>query len=68
MMRFVQAVEAKRAIGRACCDLLEDGEAIFLDCGTTTHHFAQQLAKRGVQLTVLTNSRASPNVWRTLVE
>src|SRR6202048_5023343 len=30
MSRFVQNVEAKRAIGRACCDLVEDGEAIFL--------------------------------------
>ena len=56
MSRFVQNVEAKQAIGRACCDLIEEGEAIFLDCGTTIHHFAQQLATRGVQLTVLTNS------------
>lgn len=56
MVRFVQNVEAKQAIGRACCDLLEAGEAIFLDCGTTTHHIAQQLATRGVHLTVLTNS------------
>jgi DeoR/GlpR family transcriptional regulator of sugar metabolism len=56
MTRFVQNVEAKRAIGRACCDLIEDGEAVFLDCGTTIHHFAQQLATRRVQLTVLTNS------------
>jgi DeoR/GlpR family transcriptional regulator of sugar metabolism len=56
MTRFVQNVEAKRAIGRACCDLIEEGEAVFLDCGTTMHHFAQQLATRRVQLTVLTNS------------
>lgn len=56
MTRFVQNVEAKRAIGRACCDLIEDGEAVFLDCGTTIHHFAQQLATQRVQLTVLTNS------------
>ena len=56
MTRFGQNVEAKRAIGRACCDLIEEGEAVFLDCGTTIHHFAQQLATRRVQLTVLTNS------------
>ena len=56
MSRFVQNVDAKRAIGRACCDLIQDGEAIFLDCGTTMHHFANQLASRRVQLTVLTNS------------
>src|ERR1700748_257253 len=56
MTRFVQNVEAKRAIGRACSDLIEEGEAVFLDCGTTMHHFAQQLATRRLQLTVLTNS------------
>ena len=50
MSRFVQNVDAKRAIGRACCDLIEDGEAIFLDCRTTMHHFAYQLATRRVQL------------------
>jgi DeoR/GlpR family transcriptional regulator of sugar metabolism len=56
MTRFVQNVEAKQAIGLACCDLIEEGEAIYLDCGTTTHHVAQHLATRGLQLTVLTNS------------
>jgi DeoR/GlpR family transcriptional regulator of sugar metabolism len=49
-------VEAKQAIGLASCDLIEEGEAIFLDCGTTTHHVAQHLATRGLHLTVLTNS------------
>jgi hypothetical protein len=34
MTRFVQNVEEKRAIGRICCDLMEEGEAIFLDYGT----------------------------------
>jgi hypothetical protein len=56
MTRFVQNVEAKQAIGLASCDLIEEGEAIFLDCGTTTHHVAQHLATRGLHLTVLTNS------------
>jgi DeoR/GlpR family transcriptional regulator of sugar metabolism len=65
MSRFGQNVEAKRAIGRLCCDLLEDGEAIFLDCGTTMHHFAQQLATRRIQLTVLTNS---PSIAECLSE
>ena len=31
----------------ACCDLVEDGEAIFLDCGTTMHHFAQRRIEGG---------------------
>jgi DeoR/GlpR family transcriptional regulator of sugar metabolism len=65
MSRFIQNVEAKRAIGRACCDLVEEGEAIFLDCGTTTHHVAQQLATRGLQLTVLTNS---PSICECLAD
>ena len=65
MSRFVENVEAKRAIARACCDLVEEGEAIFLDCGTTTHHVAQQLAPRGLQLTVLTNS---PSVSECLAD
>ena len=65
MSRFVENVEAKRTIARACCDLVEDGEAIFLDCGTTTHHVAQQLATRGLQLTVLTNS---PSVSECLAD
>src|SRR6202011_811360 len=55
MTRFVQNVAAKQAIGLASCDLIEEGEAIFLDCGTTTHHIAQHLASRGLHLTVLTN-------------
>ena len=54
-----------RAVGLACCDLVEDGEAIFLDCGTTMHHFAQQLATRGLQLTVLTNS---PSIGECLAD
>src|SRR5215469_320503 len=65
MSRFVENVEAKRAIARACCDLVEDGEAIFLDCGTTTNHVAQQLVTRGLQLTVLTNS---PSVSECLAD
>jgi DeoR/GlpR family transcriptional regulator of sugar metabolism len=65
MMRSVQNIEAKRAVGLACCDLVEDGEAIFLDCGTTMHHFAQQLATRGLQLTVLTNS---PSIGECLAD
>ena len=65
MTRFVQNVEAKRGIGRVCCDLMEEGEAIFLDCGTTMHHVAQHLATRGLELTVLTNS---PSIAECLAE
>src|SRR5580700_7969141 len=65
MSRFVQNVEAKQAIGLASCDLIEEGEAIFLDCGTTTHHVAQHLATRGLHLTVLTNS---PSICECLAD
>jgi DeoR/GlpR family transcriptional regulator of sugar metabolism len=54
--RFVENVEAKRAIGRLCCNLIQTGEAIFLDCGSTIQQLAEQLVTRGLRLTVLTNS------------
>src|SRR5260370_3968099 len=56
MSRFVQNAEAKRMIGRACSDLVEEGESVFIDCGTKTHHVAQQLATRALHLTLLSNS------------
>jgi DeoR/GlpR family transcriptional regulator of sugar metabolism len=54
--RFVENVEAKRVIGRLCCDLIETGEAIFLDCGSTIQQLAEHLVTRGLRLTVLTTS------------
>ena len=54
--RFVENVEAKRAIGRRCCDLIETGEAIFLDCGSTIQQLAEHLTTRSLRLTVLTDS------------
>jgi DeoR/GlpR family transcriptional regulator of sugar metabolism len=54
--RFIENVEAKQAIGRRCCDLIETGDAIFLDCGSTIYQLAEQLTTRGIRLTVLTNS------------
>ena len=47
MMRSVQNIEAKRAVGLACCDLVEDGEAIFLDCGTTMHSLRAAVGDAG---------------------
>ena len=48
-----QAAE-KRAIGRAAAALLEDGDTVLLDGGTTTLELARALAGRPVQ--VVTNS------------
>jgi DeoR/GlpR family transcriptional regulator of sugar metabolism len=45
------AVDAKRQIARAAADLLDDGETVILDGGTTALEVARQLAGR--RLTVL---------------
>jgi DeoR/GlpR family transcriptional regulator of sugar metabolism len=63
--RFVENVEAKRAIGRLCCDLVETGEAIFLDCGSTIQQLAEHLVTRDLRLTVLTNS---PSIAQCVAE
>lgn len=49
-------VEAKEAIARACLAEIKDGDAIFLDSGTTVQRIAAKLAGRN--LTVLTNAVA----------
>jgi DeoR/GlpR family transcriptional regulator of sugar metabolism len=48
----------KEAIARACLGLLEDGDSLFLDSGTTVETLARMLAgdDRRVRLSVLTNS------------
>jgi DeoR/GlpR family transcriptional regulator of sugar metabolism len=63
--RFVENAEAKRAIGRLCCDLVQTGEAIFLDCGSTIQQLAEHLVTRGLRLTVLTNS---PSIAQCVAE
>jgi DeoR/GlpR family transcriptional regulator of sugar metabolism len=49
---------AKEAIARACLKLLNDGDSLFLDSGTTVETLARALAEdsRGVRLSILTNS------------
>lgn len=51
----------KRAIARACCDLLRPGDSVFLDGGTTQHEIARVLAGDGQArqqptIKILTNS------------
>jgi DeoR/GlpR family transcriptional regulator of sugar metabolism len=51
----------KEAIARACLDLLEDGDSVFLDSGTTVDALARAIAARnrrgqGLRLSVLTNT------------
>jgi DeoR/GlpR family transcriptional regulator of sugar metabolism len=48
------ATAEKQAIGRATAELLEDGDTVLLDGGTTTYEVARALVGRSVQ--VVTNS------------
>jgi DeoR/GlpR family transcriptional regulator of sugar metabolism len=52
--RVMTATAEKRAIGRAAAALLEDGDSVLLDGGTTTHEVARALVGRPMQ--VVTNS------------
>ncbi len=52
--RFASQAVEKRAIGRSTAALIEDGDTILLDGGTTTLEVARALAGRAIQ--VVTNS------------
>src|SRR3989440_4734449 len=54
-------VEEKRAIGRAAADLIQDGDTILLDGGTTTLEVARLLVGRPVQ--IVTNSLPIANLF-----
>ena len=54
-------VEEKRAIGRAAAELIEDGDAILLDGGTTTLEVARLLVGRPIQ--IVTNSLPIANLF-----
>lgn len=53
-IRSVRNAEAKELVARACLGQIHDGDAIFLDSGTTILRISQKLAGR--YITVLTNS------------
>jgi DeoR family fructose operon transcriptional repressor len=59
-VREVTHREAKAAIGRACLDLLDDGDSVFLDNGTTVGTIATAIAANAPvaprHLVVLTNA------------
>ncbi len=54
----VQNLEAKRRIAAAALELIEDGDRIILDTGTTTLELARLLSRRR-DITVVTNDLAS---------
>jgi DeoR/GlpR family transcriptional regulator of sugar metabolism len=64
---FVQVAcehpHAKEAVAKTAASMIEDGEAVLLDIGTTTHRLAAQL--HGRRITVLTSSLA---VYEELAE
>jgi DeoR/GlpR family transcriptional regulator of sugar metabolism len=53
----VERLEAKDRIGRAAAALVEDGETVMIDIGTTTLQAARHL--RGRSLTVITTNLAA---------
>ena len=55
--RFSENATAKRRIARHLAGMIADGEALFLDIGSTTAHVAQALRTRR-ELMVVTNSLA----------
>ena len=70
--RLGRDAEAKTVIARACIELVADGDAIYLDSGTTTLRIAELLTARNVN--ALTNGIAvaaalaeKPTVRHTLV-
>jgi DeoR/GlpR family transcriptional regulator of sugar metabolism len=54
--RLTQSQASKERRGQAACDLVEDGEAVFVDSSTTAYFAVRSLLVSGVRVTVLTNS------------
>ena len=53
-LRMRTAVDAKRAIARAAAAMVSDGDAIAVDCSTTSYYIAEELRGRS-DLVVVTN-------------
>ena len=54
--RYRQRVEERSRIGARAAALVEPGDVLMIDSGSTTSHFARRLAAASEPLTVLTNS------------
>lgn len=55
--RLLENTAQKRAIARQAAALFQDGDSLFIDTGTTTQFFAEELAVKS-GLTIITNSAA----------
>jgi len=53
--RMVNRLLQKEAIGKKCCEFINDGDCIFIDSGSTTYHIAKHLTNKK-NLTIITNS------------
>ena len=56
--RAHERVAERRRIGACAAELIEDGDVLMIDSGSTTVHFAQRLAVAAPRVTVLTNCLA----------
>ena len=53
--RAHEQVDERRRIGACAAESIEDSDVLMIDAGSTTVHFAQQLAVTAPRITVLTN-------------
>ena len=63
--RLEQALDAKERLAKAAVDLIEPGEAVFVDCSTTCYHLVRRLLAEGHDATILTNSIPVMDMFRT---
>jgi DeoR/GlpR family transcriptional regulator of sugar metabolism len=54
--RLGQAIEAKERLGLAACELVADGETVFVDGSTTAYLATRSLLAAGRRISVITNS------------
>jgi DeoR/GlpR family transcriptional regulator of sugar metabolism len=54
--RLDQAAEVKERLAKAAVDLIEPGEAVFIDCSTTCYYLVRRLMSEPRAATILTNS------------
>lgn len=63
--RYRLLVEQRARIARHAAGLVANGEVLMIDAGSTTAHFAKQLASIFSELTVITNSLAAATALAT---
>ena len=56
LQRMETAVEAKERLAEAALQLIESGEAVFLDSSTTGYFAARRIVRENLKCTLLTNS------------